>query len=187
MTLAVFASERGPGDAERASIMSLVGGLLARHHARVVCLAHGSALPVPLITSARAAGGEVRIIADEAIRLPAALASVSIERIAVDEARLSRVAELADLFVGLPGSLASATDLYKAWVRAGAGSGRKPVVLLNRNRAFDVVRGMYADVISHSVRGHEKLVTFTDNPEDLWNKVAAALGRPVPLWGEASS
>ena len=175
-TIAVFASERGPGDAERASIMSAAGGLFARRRARIVCLCHERTLPIPLITSARAAGGEVLAVADEAVRFPATLSNLPIERLADCEARLNRVAALADLFVGLPGSLASAADLYKVWVRAGGGAGRKPVVLLNRNRAFEVVRGFSADVLSHSVKGHDRMVTFTDNAEDLWNRVAWALG-----------
>ena len=178
-TLAVFASDRGPGDAERASIMSLAGSLMARRGARIVSLAQGTTLAVPLITSARAAGGEVLLVADSQIHLPPALSDVAIERHAEAEARLDRMAALADLLVGLPGSLASASDLYKSWVRSG---GSKPVVLLNRNRAFEVIRGFAADVLSHSVKRQDRMLVFTDNVEDLWNKISWALseaGRPV--------
>lgn len=174
-TIAVFASDEGPGDPERSSLMSLAGGLIARHGARIVCLAQGRSVAVPLITSARAAGGEVLIIADEAVHVPGALSGIPVERLAEPEDRLRRVAALADMFVGLPGSLASAGDLYKAWVRAGGGASGKPVVLLNRNRAFEVMRGLAADVLSHSVRRQDRMVVFTDNPEDLWNKIAWAL------------
>ena len=174
-TLAVFASEQGPGDPERASIMSLAGSLLARRGARIVCLAHGQTLAVPLVTSARAAGGEVLIVADEEAQFPPALSGVPIERMADEDARFQRVSALADGFVGLPGSLASMADLYRTWVRAGAGAGGKPVILLNRNRAFEPMWGMAADVVSHSVKRHDRLVQFTDNVEDLWNKVAWAL------------
>jgi hypothetical protein len=178
-TLAVFASEKGAGDPERASIMSLAGSLIARRGARIVSLAQESALAVPLITSARAAGGEVLLVADSQIQLPPALIDVAIERHADHEARLDRMAQLADLLVGLPGSLASASDLYKSWVRSGSS---KPVVLLNRNRAFEVIRGFAADVLSHSVKRHDRMLVFTDNVEDLWNKISWALseaGRPV--------
>jgi hypothetical protein len=175
-TLAVFASDKGPGDPERASIMSQAGTLLARRGARLVCLAEGGQLPVPLITSARAAGGDVLILADSDARVPAALSSVPLERIAVAEERLARIAELATLFVGLPGSLASASSLYRGWVRAGGGGGGKPVVLLNRNRAFEVMRGMSADVLSHSVKRHDRMVVYTESIDDLWNKISWALG-----------
>jgi hypothetical protein len=175
-TLAVFASDHGPGDPERASIMAQAGALLARRGARLVCLAEGGSMPVPLITSARAAGGEVLILADATVNVPAALATVPLERVADAEERLNRVAGLANLFVGLPGSLASAASLYRSWVRAGAGTGNKPVVLLNRNRAFEVLRGMSADVLSHSVKRHDRIVVFTDSIEDLWSKISWALG-----------
>jgi hypothetical protein len=174
-TLAIFASDKGPGDPERASIMSLAGGLIARHGARIVCLEHGNDLPIPLIQSARAAGGDVLIVGDEVVQVPDALSDVPIERIAEGEERLRRVSQLAQGFVGLPGSLASAGDLYQCWVRAGAGASGKPVVLLNRNRAFEVMRGMAADILSHSVKRQDRMVVFTDNIEDLWNKISWAL------------
>jgi predicted Rossmann-fold nucleotide-binding protein len=174
-TLAVFASDKGPGDAERASLMSDAGTILARHGARIVCLADGALEAIPLITAARAAGGDVLILADDGFAAPPALADVAVERIDDPEARLRRMGELAQVFVGLPGSLASTATLYRAWVCAGAGASRKPVVLLNRNRAFEAMRGMAADILSHSVPHSDRLVTFTDNVEDLWNKVSWAL------------
>lgn len=170
-TLAVFASDRGPGDAERASIMSQAGSYLARRGARLVCLAEDDVIAVPLITSARAAGGDVIIIADDETRVPNALLEIALERISDPEARLARLVALADGLVGLPGSLASAASLYAAWIAAGAGNGRKPVVLLNRNRAFEVMRGYVADVVSHSVHKHDRIVQFTDQIEDLWNRI----------------
>ena len=64
-------------------------------------------------------------------------------------------------------------------VAAGAGKSHKPVVLLNRNRAFEVMRGMSQDVLSHSVKQYDRMAVFTDNIEDLWNRVAWALGHPA--------
>lgn len=174
-TIAVFASDQGPGDAERSALMSEAGTILARHRARLVCLADGALEAIPLITAARAAGGEVLIVADEGFTAPPALAAVPVEHIDDPEARLRRIAELAQVFVGLPGSLASAAALYRTWVGAGAGASRKPVVLLNKNRAFEAMRGMAADILSHSVPHADRLVTFTDNVEDLGNKVNWAL------------
>ena len=178
-TLAVFASDQGPGDPERASIMSQAGAVFARRGARIVCLAQGNTMPIPLITSARSSGGEVVVVGDGVVNLPPALASRAVEHIAEPEARIARVAALADGFVGLPGSLASAANLYRAWVAAGAGPSHKPVILLNRNRAFEVVRGMSADVLSHSVKQFDRMAVFCDTVDDLWNKVAGALGHPA--------
>lgn len=173
--LAVFASDKGPGDAERASIMSQAGTLMARRGARIVCLVDGALENIPLVTSARAAGGDVLILADEGFQAPAALSEVLVERIEDPEARVRRIGEMAQAFVGLPGSLASAAALYRAWQRAGAGASGKPVILLNRNRAFESMRGFAADIISHSVSHTDRIVTFTDNVDDLWNKIAWAL------------
>jgi len=187
-TIAVFASERGPGDAERASIMSQVGKYLAGKGARLICITEGAAVPVPLITAARLAGGEVTIVADLAFRAPSALAGVPVERLSDEESRLRRLASLATLFVALPGSLASTAGLYRAWVRAGGGAGGKPVVFFNRHGAFEVMRGMVADVFSHSVRHHDHYVQFADSPEELWSKISwlineGAAGRSPPLLG----
>lgn len=170
-TLAVFASNAGPGDAERATLMSQAGNYLARKGARLVCLAQDGVFPTPLVTAARAGGGDVLIIADEAFVAPRALSALPCERFGDAEERLSRMAALADVFVGLPGSLASVTGLYLSWAKAGAGPGGKPVVLLNRNRAFEAVRGLYADIFSHSVKRPDHYVQFADSIEDLWNKV----------------
>ena len=174
--LAVFASDKGPGDAERGPIMTQAGTILARHGARLICLADETLDAIPLITSARAAGGEVLIVADADFVAPSALSDVPVERIDDPEARIRRVGELAQVFVGLPGSLASAAALYRTWVRAGAGGSNKPVVLLNHHRAFEAMRGMATDVLSHSISHSERVVVFTDNVDDLWNKVSWALG-----------
>jgi hypothetical protein len=169
--LGVFASDHGPGDAERATIMTQAGSFLARKGARLVCMAEGGDAAVPLITSARTAGGEVTVIADEAFVEPAALSGVTVERIAGAEARLARIASLSTLYVALPGSLASATRLYLTWVRGGGGPGRKPVVFYDRNGAFRVVRGYAGDVIANSIKGYDRYVQFADSIEDMWNKI----------------
>lgn len=175
-TLAIFASDKGPGDAERASIMSQVGTYLARKGAKLICLVENDSLPVPLITSARAAGGQVLILASETTAIPQTLASVPVERVADDEERLARMAVLADVLVGLPGSLASARALFTTWTVSAPSGQRKPAVLLNRNRAFEVMRGFSADILSHSIRDHEKAVQFADSVEDLWTRIARVTG-----------
>jgi hypothetical protein len=155
--------------------MSQAGALLARRGARIICLAEEQLEAIPLVSSARAAGGDVLIVGDESFHAPPSLADAPVERMEDAEAQLRRVGQLADGFVGLPGSLASAGALYRCWQRAGAGASRKPVILLNRNRAFEAMRGFAADIISHSVGHADRIVVFTDNVEDLWNKVAWAL------------
>ncbi len=174
--LAVFASDKGPGDAERASIMTQAGMYFARHGARLVCVAENGVIPVPLLTAARAAGGSVQIIADGSIVLPAALADVPTEVVADQPERMRRVAALADAFVALPGSLASASALFGAWSASKALGKAAPVVMLNRHRSFEVMRGYAADVLSPGLKGHERAVQFADSIEDLWSRVSRLVG-----------
>lgn len=165
--IGVFASDRGPGDPERASLMSQVGTLFARRGARLICLAEKGAIPVPLITAARAAGGAVDILADASIVLPPALETVPITILPERSERYARLGDMAGAFVALPGSLASVSALFGSWTVAKP----KPVVMLNRHRAFDVVRGFAGDVLSHALPGYDKNLQFADSVEDLWNKV----------------
>ena len=176
LTLAVFASDKGPGDAERSTIMSQAGALLARHKCRIVCIADETLDSIPLITAARAAGGSVLLLVDEGFAPPPSLAQVPTERIDDPEARLDRLGSLADVIVGLPGSLASTAALYRTWQRLG--DRRCPVVLLNHHRAYEAMRGFAADIFSHSIDHADRMVTFTDNLEDLWNKVSWAASQP---------
>ena len=170
--LGVFASEQGPGDAERASIMSQLGSFLARKGARLICLADEGAVPFPLLTSARTAGGEVTLIAEEDYVEPSGIDGVTVEHLASRELRLTRMAALSNLYIALPGSLASAAGLYLAWVKGGGGAGKKPVVFYDHHDAFKVVRGYIADVVSSSVKGHDRLLQFANSPDDLWNKIS---------------
>lgn len=170
-TIGVFASDRGPGDAERAALMAQVGNFIARKGARLVCIAERGLVPTALIAAARTAGAEVIVLTDERTTLPSAIGGLTVERVAGADARIERMAQLVTLFIGLPGSLGSVTLLYRSWVRAGGGAGRKPVILFNRNGAFEVVRGFFADVVNHSVKRTDRFVQFTDNVDDMWNRV----------------
>lgn len=167
--VAVFASDNGPGDPERASLMSEFGRVFGRRGARIICLAEDGAIPVPLITAARTAGGSVEVLADSSIVLPPALAEVPITVLPDDAERRAQLAATASVLVGLPGSLASATALFGAWSSATG----LPVVLLNRNKAFDVIRGFAADVMTPGLPGYDRKVQFADTVDDLWNRVAS--------------
>ena len=171
LTLAIFASDRGPGDPERASIMSQAGTYFAKRGARIVTVSENGVLPVPLITAARAAGGHVQIIADGTVTLPPALAGAPLDVVLDRAERLSRLAELAGAYIALPGSLVSASALFGAWSAAQAQGRTVPVVMLNRHRAFEVMRGYAADVLSPGLKGYDKAVQFSDTIEDVWARV----------------
>lgn len=170
--VAVFASDKGPGDPERASIMSQAGSYFAKRGARIVCLAENGIIPVPLITAARTAGGVVQIVADATITLPKALAGVTMEVLPDKAERLARVAQLTEAYVALPGSLASASALFGTWAAARVQGRTPPVVMLNRHRAYEVMRGYAADVLSPGLPGYERAVQFADTIEDLWARLS---------------
>ena len=169
--IGVFASDVGPGDAERAAIMSQAGSYLARKGAHIACVIDRHFdIPVPLLTSARTAGGAVTLIADEEFSEPSYLSGVTVEHIAAASDRQARLAAISTLYIALPGSLASAISLYRTWVQGGGGAGRRPVVFLDRNGAFRVMRGYAADVLSTSLKGYDRYLQFADSIEDLWGK-----------------
>lgn len=171
-TIAVFASDKGRGDPERASIMSHAGTFLARRGARLVCAAQSEGICVPFVKSARAAGGDVLVVAEKGFVLPSALTGINIETFDTKPDIQQHIGTLADGLIGLPGSLASATILFETWVGTGMS---KPVALLNRNRAFEVVRGFAADILSHTGGDWERKLQFAESIEDLWNRLNRAL------------
>jgi predicted Rossmann-fold nucleotide-binding protein len=170
--IAVFASDKGPGDPERASIMSQTGTYFAKRGARLICLAENGVIPVPLITAARAAGGQVQIVADTTIVLPSALSGVTMQVLPTREERIALLAQLAQAYVALPGSLASASALFGAWAEAKQQGRTVPVVMLNRHRAYEVLRGYAADVLAPGLSGYERAVQFADTIEDLWARLS---------------
>jgi predicted Rossmann-fold nucleotide-binding protein len=165
--VAIFASDKGPGDPERASLMSEVGRTFARKGARILCLAEGGIIPVPLITAARTAKGSVEVLADQGIVLPPALSGVPITVLPDRGERLAYLASNAAALVALPGSLASATALFQTW----ASGAKVPVVMLNRHRAFEVLRGFSTDVLAPAVPDFDRKIQFAETVEDLWAKV----------------
>jgi predicted Rossmann-fold nucleotide-binding protein len=107
------------------------------------------------------------VVADASIVLPLALSEVPITVIPDATERRAYLASESAAYVALPGSLASVTSLFGAWA-SGMG---KPVIMLNRHRAFEVIRGFSADVLAASVPNHDRNIQFADTVEDLWGKV----------------
>lgn len=172
VTVAIFASDKGPGDAERASVMSSTGAYFARKGARLIALTEGG-LPLPAITSARAAGGEVEIYTDNEFVPPRALSSVPLVRIHEPQERWQRLSAACDAYVVLPGSLASIYSLFHATLGT---ENYRPVVFLNHHQGFEVLRGFVSDVLTFGRPGKDRNFQFADNVEDLWNKVARVTG-----------
>ncbi len=170
--LVVFASDQGPGDAQRTAIMSQTGNLLAKHGAKIVCLAENDIFPLPLITSAQLAGAEIELICDRQYSLPKTLKNITIHVIEKRDDRVKALAKIADCFICLPGSLASTTSHFLTIADLGA---QKPMVFLNKNKAFEIVRGFSSDVFVHSFAKAHRNVQFVENVEDIWPRVEKLL------------
>lgn len=172
-TLVVFASDQGPGDAERTSIMSQTGKLLASKGVKLVFLVENGVVPMALLKSAFSRGAEVELICDGECDLPGGLKEVNRRTISEQNARYDALAEMADCFVILPGSLATAISHFQTVKELGA---KVPMVFLNQNKAFEIVRGISADVFVHTFPTAHKNLQFAENVEDIWTKVSKVLG-----------
>jgi len=168
ITVVVFASDQGPGDAERTAIMSQTGNILAKQKARIICLAQNDLLPMPLLTSAHLAGADIELICDKETDLPEALKDIDKTIIADAAERYKALAQVADCFIGLPGSLASATSFFLTIADLSAS---KPMVFLNKNRAFEILRGISVDVFAHSFQKAHRNVQFVETVDEIWPKI----------------
>ncbi len=167
-TLVIFASDKGPGDATRTGIMSQTGSWLAKHGAKLVCLVENDDIPVPLLKSACAKGAKIELIADKEYALPDVLQSITTRVIPDRAERLATLGEIAECFVILPGSLATATSHFLTLKNLGA---RVPMVFLNKNKAFEIVRGFSADVFSHTFQQAHKNMQFAESVDEIWDSV----------------
>lgn len=175
--LAVFADATAPGDADFPRMLSAAGTLFGEVGVRIVCLSASGAYCRPLVVAARAAGAEVTIISDGELDAGELAAGVHVEVIAEEDARFLHISETVDAFVGFPAGIATVRALFNVWVLAGGGSSGKPVALLNRNRAYEVMRGYAMDVLSHSLSNSDRLLLFADTVEDLWTRLERALAQ----------
>jgi len=173
ITVVVFASDQGPGDAERTAIMSQTGNILAKQKAKIIALVQDDLLPLPLLTSARLAGADIELICDKEIDLPTALKDIDKTIIEDTAERHKALAQVADCFIGLPGSLASATGFFLTVADLGAS---KPMVFLNKNRAFEILRGISVDVLAHSFHKAHRNIQFVETVDEIWPKVEKLTG-----------
>ena len=175
--LAVFADATAPGDADFPRVLSTAGALLGEAGAHLVCLSANGAYCRPLVVAACAAGAEVTILSDGTLDASTLADGIHVEVIAEEDARFQHLSDMVDAFIGFPAGIATVRALFNVWVLAGGGSSGKPVALLNRNRAYEVLRGYAMDVVSHSLTNSDRLVLFSETVEDLWARLDRALAQ----------
>ncbi len=171
-TLVIFASDQGPGDAERTPIMSQTGKLLASKDVKLVFLVENGVVPMAILKSSFSRGAEVELICDGGCDLPGGLKEVNQRTISDQSARYAALAEMADCFVILPGSLDTAISHFQTIKELGA---KIPMVFLNQNKAFEIVRGFSNDVFAHTFPTAHKNLQFAEDVDDIWAKVSKVL------------
>jgi len=175
-TLAVFAATALPGDASYAKVLTAAGTLFARKDVHIVCLLEDGVYCRPLVKAALAAGGAVTLLSDGDDTATLAR-GCTVERWPEEEQRFERMAELADAIVGLPAGMPAVRAMFNVWLAGGGGASGKPIALLNRNRAYEALRGFFVDVVTHSLADSDRLVLFADTVEDLWSALEPALAK----------
>lgn len=148
-----------------------VATAIARQGAQLICVARNGQWPQALVEAAFAAGGTVKIVTGPS---PATLATpygVFVEKFSSDEEAALAGVRSAQAVLGLPGGIATAASLYRAWTDAGGATSGRPVGLLNRDRAYEVVRGFIIDIAAHGRGNVDTLVQFADNFDELWGRL----------------
>lgn len=148
-----------------------VGTSVARHGAQLICIGRKGQWPQALVESAFAGGGAVKVMVGPS---PSALAlpqGVAVETFASDREAARAGVQAAQTVLGLPGGIDTAASLYAAWTEAGGAASGRPVGLLNRDRAYEVVRGFIVDVAAHGRGNVETLIQFADNFDELWTRL----------------
>ena len=139
--------------------------MLARQGVTLLALAEKDVVPLAFLTSAVAAKGQVELFCDKRYTLPANLENVQVRTIADRKERARTLARRADCFVVLPGSLATATSQF---LSISDQKTSVPMVFLNQNNAFEILRGFSADVFVHTFPKAHKQVQFAQSVEDIW-------------------
>lgn len=168
LTVAVFAD---CGQTGHGALYRKAGEALAERGIAIAVVGVTEHYPADLVAAALAKGGEVTLTCADADRpgtLPKKLKVVPAND-ARDAGRLA--AQSAGALIGLPGEIAASAALYRAWADVGGNASGKPVGLLNRKRAFEIVRGFVSDVANPGLGTTDRLVVFAESVDDLIGKL----------------
>lgn len=154
-----------------------VGEAVARKKAHLICIACNGEWPRALVDTALAHGGKVTVCTS-GDKSPDVPRGVNVEVATDVQSAALKAASLGQVLIALPGGLAAAATLYNAWADIGGSESGKPVGLLNRNNAFEVVRGFLTDIAGVGLGGIDHLVQVSDNFDDLWHRLNRALEMP---------
>lgn len=147
------------------------GAIIARHGAHLFCLARNGQWPRALVESALAGGGRVTVASGPPQARLAVPHGVTVVTEASEQAAAVHIVRTGQVVIGMPGSIDTAGALYAAWTAAGGALSKRPIGLLNHNRAYDVVKGFASDVAAVGRSNIDAMLQISDNFEDLWNRL----------------
>lgn len=146
------------------------GATIARHGAQLFCLAHNGQWPRALVESVLAGGGRVTVASGPQAPL-AVPHGVTVLTEASEQAAAMRIVQEGQVVIGMPGSIDTVGALFAAWTAAGGAMSKRPVGLLNHNRAYEVVKGFASDVATVGRANIDAMLQVSDHFDDLWNRL----------------
>ena len=98
--------------------------------------------------------------------------------------RKSRMAELADAFIALPGGLGTLEEIIEMWVDAQFNGHTKPLGLLNTNGFYDPLMAFLQHMVSEQFlpANHLQMVTLSDSPHHLIEAMLSAQPIKTEKW-----
>lgn len=87
--------------------------------------------------------------------------------------RKTRMADLSDAFIALPGGLGTLEELFEIWTWAQLGFHHKPIAVLNVNRYFDKLIEFLEDTAAKGFvkTAHQQMLLVSDSSDDLLGKI----------------
>lgn len=136
--------------------------------------------------AAMAAGGEVIGIIPQALK-DAEVGHSGLTRLEIVDgmhARKSRMAELSDAFVALPGGLGTLEELFEVWTWGQLGYHAKPLGLLDVNGFYSKLGSFLDHVVDEGfVRPqHRAMLQLADTPTELLDVMARYQAPVAPKW-----
>jgi uncharacterized protein (TIGR00730 family) len=101
--------------------------------------------------------------------------------------RKTRMAELADGFIALPGGAGTLEEIFEQWTWAQLGFHNKPCAFLNTNGYYDPLRKMIEHMIGEGFLrpGAAEMLAFEDEPARIVRRVIAARDLLLPSTAKA--
>lgn len=188
--LAVYCGSHVGGDPRFAAAAVELGGALARRGVRLVYGGGSVGMMGVLADAVLAAGGEVvgvipRFLFEREVGHRGVSELLLVESM---HERKTRIAELADAFVALPGGIGTLEELFETWTWVLLGLHRKPCGLLNVGGYFDPLlefldRTVSAGFVAASQRAVLQVASDVDT---LLARIETAPAPPPAKWTAAA-